>query len=257
MTPKISVVIPSYNKVKYIGKTLESIVNQKYHNFEVIIQDGGSTDGTLEIIKKYASKYSNLIKYESKKDGGQLNAINNGLKKATGEIVTYINADDVYCKGAFEAVVGHYIENPDALWFAGKSVVIDENDKEIAKFATLYKNFLLMHSTYYMLLTTNFLMQPSVFVTKKALKKYGMFTGTKFAVMEYDLWLKMARDGMPVVINKVLTNFRIERDTKTSSNPKELLMEDEKIVKKYTNNIFILLLHKLHNIGRLLAIKFV
>lgn len=257
MTPKISVVIPSYNKIKYIGKTLESIVNQSYKNYEVIIQDGGSTDGTLEIIKKYASKYPNLIKYESKKDGGQLNAINNGLKRATGEIVTFINADDVYTDGAFEAVVGHYIENPDAICFAGKSVVINENDNEVAKFATLYKNFLLLHSTYYILLTTNFLMQPSVFLTNKALKKYGMFTGTKFAVMEYDLWLKIAKDSMPVVINKVLTNFRIERDTKTSSNPKELLLEDEKIVKKYTNNIFILLLHKLHNIGRLLAIKFV
>lgn len=257
MTPKISVVIPSYNKVKYIQKTLDSIVNQSYKNYEVIIQDGGSTDGTLEIIKKYASKYPNLINYESKKDGGQLNAINNGLKRATGEIVTFINADDVYTDGAFEAVVGHYIENPDAIWFAGKSVVINENDNEVAKYATLYKNFLLLHSTYYILLTTNFLMQPSVFLTNKALKKYGMFTGTKFAVMEYDLWLKLAKDSMPVVINKVLTNFRIERDTKTSSNPKELLLEDEKIVKKSTNNIFILLLHKLHNIGRLLAIKFV
>ena len=233
-TPLISIIIPSYNKVKYIEKTLQSIVTQKNANFEVIIQDGGSTDGTLDVIKKYAKKYPKLISFVSKKDGGQLDAINKGLKKAKGDIVTFINADDVYTEGALESVTGHYTENPDSLWFAGKGIVIDENDNEIAKLATFYKSFLLSHATYYMLLTTNFLMQPSVFLTKKALKKYGLFTGTKFAVMEYDMWLKIGKDQMPVVINKVLTKFRLEKDTKTSTNSKKLLMEDEKIVKKYT-----------------------
>ena len=77
--PKFSIVIPSYNKVRFIGQTLDSIVDQKYLNLEVIIQDGGSTDGTLEIIEEFARKYPNIIKYESKKDKGQLDAINNCL----------------------------------------------------------------------------------------------------------------------------------------------------------------------------------
>ncbi len=129
--PLISVVIPSYNKVKYVEKTLKSIVSQNYTNYEVIIQDGGSNDGTVEIIKKYAKKYPQYVSFVSKKDGGQLDAINTGLKKAKGDIVTFINADDVYEAGAFESVVAHYIENPDALWFAGKGIVIDENDNEL------------------------------------------------------------------------------------------------------------------------------
>ncbi len=253
--PLISIIIPSYNKVKYIKKTLDSIVGQSYKSYEVIIQDGGSTDGTLEIIKQYAKKYSSFVQYESKKDGGQLDAINKGLKKAKGEIVTFINADDVYTTGAFESVAGHFTENPDAMWFAGKGIVIDENDIEIAKFATLYKSHLLIHNSYFILLVVNYLMQPSVFITKKAIKKYGMFTGTKFSVMEYDMWLKIGKDQMPVIINKVLTHFRMEKDTKTSTNSAKLLMEDEKIVKKYTKNKLILFLHLLHNKFRNIIIK--
>ncbi len=256
-SPLISIVIPSYNKVKYIKKTLDSIINQSYKNFEVIIQDGGSNDGTLDIIKKYARKYPSLIRYESKKDGGQLDAINTGLKKAKGDIVTFINADDVYTAGTLESVVAHYLENPDALWFAGKGIVIDENDKEIAKLATWYKSFLLSHSTYRLLLTTNFLMQPSVFLNKKVINKYGLFTGTKFSVMEYEMWLKIGNDEMPVLINKILTKFRLEKDTKTSNNANILLIEDEKIVRKYTTNKLILALHLLNNIARKVISYFV
>lgn len=251
VSPKISIVIPSYNKVKYIKKTLDSIIDQNYKNFEVIIQDGGSTDGSLEVIKKYVKKYPSLMSYVSKKDGGQLDAINTGIKKAKGEIVTFINADDVYTKDAFESVAGHYMENPDALWFAGRGVVIDENDNEIAKPVTWYKSLLLGLNSYHLLLVTNYHMQPSVFLTKRAFKKYGLFTGTKFAVMEYDTWLKIGKDQMPVIINKVLTRFRLEKDTKTSTNANKLLTEDEKIVKKYTKNSLILFLHILHNYFRI------
>ena len=96
--PKISIVIPSYNKAKYIEKTLESINRQDYNNYEAIVQDGGSTDETVEILKKH-SKNNNRIIWTSKKDKGQLDAINKGLKKASGDLVTFINADDMYSTG--------------------------------------------------------------------------------------------------------------------------------------------------------------
>lgn len=253
--PLISVVIPSFNKVKYIQSTLDSIINQSYRNFEVIIQDGGSTDGTLEIIKKYTKKSPSLIKYTSKKDGGQLDAINKGVKKAKGEIITYINADDVYVNGAFESVAGHFKENQDALWFAGKGIVINENNIEVFAAATMYKSCLLTINSYLLILVVNYLMQPSVFLTRKAIQKYGMFTGTKFAVMEYDMWLKIGKEQMPIVINKVLAKFRLEKDTKTGSNSTKLLLEDEKIVRKYTKNKWIIFLHLLHNKFRNIIIK--
>src|SRR3990172_9062122 len=145
---KISIVIPSYNKASFIKQTLESIVTQNYPNLEVIIQDGGSTDGSVEIIRKYAQKYPKMISWVSKKDKGQVDAINKGLKKATGEILTFINADDVYEEGAVRTVGEYFYDNPKTLWLAGKGKVINEKGDEISKWVTAYKNFLLHLNSY-------------------------------------------------------------------------------------------------------------
>ena len=249
ISPKISIVIPSYNKVRFIGKTLDSIFSQEYPNLEVIIEDGNSDDGTLKIIKEYANKYKS-IKWESKKDKGQLDAINKGLKKAKGDIATFINADDIYAKNSFSDVSDTYRNNPDALWFAGRGTVINGEGKEIAGIVTWYKSLLLSLNHKSLILILDYLMQPSVFLTKKAYLKYGPFTGTNDFVTEYDLWLRLANVRMPIIIDKTLSRFRIEPSTKTKTMFKSLLAEDKKIVKKYTANLLILFLHDLHNLGR-------
>lgn len=254
--PLISIIIPSYNKVKYIEKTLKSIVTQKNANFEVIIQDGGSTDGTLDVIKKYAKKYPSPMSYVSKKDGGQLDAINTGLKKAKGDIVTFINADDVYESGAFESVAAHYTENPDALWFAGKCRITNEDGVEIAKFWTIVKNLLLKVNNYSLLLfTSNYMSQPSVFITKEAYKRYGPFTGTKKFVYEYDLWLTLAKIKMPVVINKYLSKFRISENNISSVMYNDLFDADIKVVKKHSSNQIFIYAHMINNYLRIITKK--
>lgn len=253
--PKISIVIPSFNKFKYIRKTLDSIFNQSYTNLEVIIQDGGSTDGTIEIIKKYIIKYPGEIILESQRDNGQLDAINKGFAKATGDILTFINADDLYEKDTFFTISEFYKENPESLWFVGRGVVVNESSVQIARVVTWYKNLLLKLNSKMGLLVTNYLMQPSVFITKKAYKRKGPFFGTKDFVLEYELWLKLARIQMPIVINKTLSKFRIEPGTKTMNMGKKLLFEDYKLVQKYTKNTFVLYLHLLHNKIRLFISK--
>ena len=252
-SPKISIVIPSYNKVRFIGLTLDSIIEQKYPNLEVIIQDSASTDGTIEIIKKYALKYPDIIKFESKKDKGQLDAINTGLKKSTGVLFTYINADDVYLPGAFAEVSKMYMSNSERLWFTGRGKVVKNKGEEIAKLVTWYKNMLLLINSRFCLLTTNYLMQPSVFITREALKKFGSFTGTPKFVMEYDLWLKISKRSVPQVSQKYFSAFRIEPSSISQTQTKDLLSEDEKIIKKYCKNPLIIALHKLHNLGRKLV----
>lgn len=254
--PHISIIIPSYNKGVYIGKTLSSIFSQSYKNFEVIIQDGGSTDNTLKVVKKFQDRYKNVY-WESIKDKGQCDAINKGITKVKGDIITYINADDVYEKDAFKYVKDAYLKNASSYWFVGKGRVIDKDDNEIAKFATAYKNFLLRTNKYCCLLMTNYLMQPSVFLRREVFEKFGKFSGTKDFVMEYDLWLKIGKDKMPIVINTCLSSFRITKGTITKEKSNTLLKEDEKIIKKYTNNIFLLFTHKLHNKIKMIIEKFV
>jgi glycosyltransferase involved in cell wall biosynthesis len=255
--PKISIVIPSYNSVLYIEGTLKSIASQKYPNLEVIIQDGGSTDGTLDLIEKFANKYSKIINYESKKDNGQVDAINKGLKKATGDILTYINSDDIYKKDALLTVGKYFSNKPKTLWLAGRGEIMDRKGNIRWNSSTSYKNYLLNKNKYCHLLMVNYLMQPSVFLSKEAYKKYGPFTGTKKFVMEYDLWLKIGKDSMPRVINKTLSVFRLSGKNISSLAFKNTLKEDFKIVKNYTNDPIVLTLHELHNIARVIMISLV
>ncbi|KKQ86180.1 MAG: Glycosyl transferase family 2 [Candidatus Woesebacteria bacterium GW2011_GWB1_38_8] len=255
--PKISVVIPSYNKAKYISGTLESIVRQKYPDIEVIIQDPGSTDASLEIIKKFTHIYPKIFKLYTEKDRGQLDAINKGLKKAGGELLTYINADDIYEEGALMYIAEAYISNPKALWFAGRGKVIDDRGSEIAKPITIYKNLLLLLNSYNLLLMVNYLMQPSVFLTRNAYIKFGEFTGTRRFVMEYEMWLRLGRKEMPVVIPQTLSSFRLPQGSISRTDFEGTLGEDYAIVLRFTRNLLILALHRLHSLGRRLIVKII
>lgn len=248
---KISIIVPSYNKAEYIKETLQSIVTQNYPNLEVIIQDGGSTDGTLEIIKKYAKKYPYLI-WESKKDKGQTDAINKGLKRATGEVLAFINADDVYLPGALYAVGEYFKKYPHTLWMAGKGKNIDKRGKEISRLATSYKNFLLTINHYSLLMVVNYLMQPSIFLSRKAYLKYGPFKGTGRSVMEYETWLRIGKGSMPKVLNRSLSGFRLIKDNFSMTNFKKILKADDDIVERFTDDIIILGFHWLHNIVRVI-----
>lgn len=255
--PKISVIIPSFNKVAYIEATLRSIINQNYPNLEVIVQDGKSTDGTAEIIAKYARQYPKLFKFESKRDNGQVDAINKGFKKASGEILTYINADDVYKKDALTVVGRCFKKFPKTLWITGYGDIIDEKDNIRSGFVTAYKNVLLHINRYILLLAVNFITQPATFLSKSAYEKFGPFTGTRNYVMEYDLWLRLGKIQMPLVIAQTLSSFRLTRNNISSVSAKELLKIDNQLVEKYTNNGIILALHKLHNLGRIFLLNFI
>ncbi len=252
--PRISIVIPVYNKAGYIEETLESIVTQNYSNLEIIIKDGGSEDGTVEIIKDFADRYHSFIHWESQKDNGQLDAIKMGLRYATGDILSYINADDIYQEGAFHKIAEAFGKNKGCLWLSGEGLHIDEHGKEISAFVSRYKNFLLHKNKYFYLLCVNYLMQPSVFITKKAYSMFGPFKGNSDFVLEYDLWLKVGKVQMPVVINDVLSSFRITGESITSKQSRHLILENYRIIQTHTRNPIALFLQKINNIGRMLTI---
>jgi glycosyltransferase involved in cell wall biosynthesis len=253
--PKISIIIPSFNKAAYLSDTLNSIFSQKYPNLEVIIQDGGSTDGSVTVIKRYAKKYAGMISWVSRPDGGQLNAVCKGFKKATGKIVTYINADDIYTDNCLWKVGTHYIKYPETLWVVGGGKIIDSRGSSAFKWVTLYKNLLLNLNNYFFLLIVNYLVQPSVFVNASAYRTYGPFTGTSKFITEYDLWLRLGRVKMPDILHGYLSCFRISSGNISSTQSEVLMDEDYEIIKKYTISPFILICHRINNLARLSIIK--
>lgn len=123
---KISVVIPSFNQGEFIERTLCSVFDQNYPNIEIIVVDGGSSDSSVEIIRKYEK---HLSYWHSRKDSGQSNAINFGFRKATGRFKTWLNSDDVFMPGALYKVNEFIHCYPDCRWFSGNTLWIDRNDR--------------------------------------------------------------------------------------------------------------------------------
>ena len=144
----ISIITTNFNTDKYLERTIKSILSQKGNfQLEYIITDGKSSDNSINIIKKYDKEVKNgkwgryiEYKYISEKDKGQSDGINKGLRMATGDIVAFLNSDDVYTEGTLDKVVTYFKENTDCMWLTGYCRIIDENNKEIRKYITEYKN---------------------------------------------------------------------------------------------------------------------
>jgi glycosyltransferase involved in cell wall biosynthesis len=212
MSLKISIVIPSYNMGGFIEETIKSIVEQDYPDYECIVMDGGSTDNTIDILKKYQPK----ITWKSEKDNGQSDAINKGLRQATGEIVTYINADDMYEAGCFRKIADFTQKNPDIKWLYGKCRIVNDKNIEIRGLITRYKNIWQRSYSYNKLLVMDFLSQPAVFWRKEMNQELGYFDVNDHLSMEYDFWLRLGAKYRPGYINDYLARFRIHPASKSS-----------------------------------------
>ncbi|TRX55608.1 glycosyltransferase [Fulvivirga sp. M361] len=206
--PKISIVTPSLNQGQFLEQTILSVLDQKYPNLEYIIIDGGSSDGSKEIIKKYSDRITYWV---SEKDSGQSDAINKGLNKATGEIFNWINSDDYYEPGAlFE--VAHAFEKSDTNVVCGYNRLVDESGKRIGQ-NRLYLKDEIEKSLFF----TSFRQAPTFFKTDRIQKLGGVREDYHFN-MDYELFIRyLLRYGQTKFkfIDKTLVNFRHHETSKT------------------------------------------
>ncbi|MBT3322237.1 MAG: glycosyltransferase [Anaerolineae bacterium] len=242
--PKISIISPSLNQGSFIEETILSVLSQEYENLEYIVVDGLSTDKTLSILRKY----SDNLTWISEKDNGQTNAINKGIRLATGEIIGYLNSDDILLPNALKSVAQAFRENPSAMWITGKSLIIDEEGKSIRKLITKYKNLYLKTHSFKSLLVADYISQPATFWKKEIISDVGYLDESLDYVMDYEYWLRIYQNFKPVFINQYLASFRIHHASKTTSGSytKKYIDEERKIIVQYSISKFWLLLNKSH-----------
>lgn len=202
--PKLTIVTPCLNGAATLPQALDSVAAQGYPDLEHIVIDGGSTDGTLEILEAAG------VRYISEPDSGLSDAVNKGLRLATGDAIGWLNADDLYEPGALHRVGRACAERPDAHWVTGRCRIIDADDREIRKGVSAYKNAFLARYSYGLLVAQNFIACPSTFVRRSAFDQVGLLDERFRYSMDYDLWLRLGRLGDPVVLGGApLAAFRM------------------------------------------------
>ena len=205
--PKITVVTPSFNQGQFIEATIQSVLGQEYPNLEYIICDGGSTDGTVDILKKYDDK---IAWWCSEKDKGQSNAINKGMRRATGDIVCWINSDDVLLPGALLAVAKFYSNHPDTDFANGYTVEIDKEGTIINFTHIIMSHFFFRHGCYN-------ISQPGMFWKRAIFDKIGYLDESFHAKMDVEWLIRVYEAGLKVRrINRNLGAIRIYPETKTA-----------------------------------------
>jgi glycosyltransferase involved in cell wall biosynthesis len=242
--PTISLVTPSLNQGEFIEKTILSVLSQEYPHLEYIVMDGGSSDNTPGVLKRYSDR----ISWASEPDHGQTNAINKGLRMTHGAIVGYLNADDTLSPGSLWKVAEAFANQPEAMWATGKCHIVDDEGVEIRRSITRYKNLLLGVGGFPVLLMTNYISQPSTFWRRDALNEIGFLDENLHYTMDYEYWLRLHSRFPLLFIPDYLASFTVHPASKTTSmGHREVYIREEKdVIRRYTRSRVLWLLHDLH-----------
>lgn len=229
--PKVSIITPSYNRADFIEETIESIINQTYSNIEYWVIDGGSEDETIKILNKYQKQGS--LKFISEKDGGMYDAINKGLKLASGEILAYLNTDDRYFPWTIETVVQAFIEDNNACQIVfGDSLVTNSLSSE--QQINIYPRYA---STW--LRNGAIISQPTVFFKRTVYETVGEFSKDVRLIADCEYWLRVSEKGHKFKkINEVLAIELNHGDTLRTKYEDEINAEKRFLISRYRTNIF-------------------
>lgn len=229
--PKISVVTPNYNQASFIEKTIQSVLNQEYPNIEYIIIDGGSSDGSVEIIKKYSNQLSYWV---SEKDEGMYHAIQKGFEKSSGEIMTYINSDDILQPYSLFTVAELFINYPVLNWINGFPNQIDEHNRLV--WVGGLPNWTKYH---YLNMQYQYIQQEGCFWSRKLWDTSGGYISTKYNLAsDLELWSRFFQHANLYHVPVALGSFRIRsRGQKSLIGIDEYNREAENILELLKTNV--------------------
>lgn len=222
--PRVSIVTPSYNQGQFIEETIRSVLLQGYPDLEYIIIDGGSTDGSVDIIRKYEPW---LAYWVSEPDRGQVHAINKGFQRATGEILAWLNSDDVYCPGSLEAVAQTLTQHPQAAILCGACVLVDGDGHTIGTKGP--REFTPEH----FLQGGGVPGQPAVFFRRSVLERVGGLNENLHYVLDWEFWLRISLQYPPksmVQVDRLLAQARIWAQAKTTTAGMKGIEERQRIL---------------------------
>lgn len=224
---KFTVVVPSYNQAEYLRATLDSILSESVGPTEVLVFDGGSTDASVDILRTYEDR----ISWVSRKDRGQTDAINQGLHQATGDVLAYLNSDDVYLPGALEHVARHFRDHPESQILYGRAHHLKADGSYLEDYPTEPWNWQRLQETC-------FICQPAVFWRRGVLERHGVFDPELHYAMDYEYWFRVGRTHPFAYLGDQppLAGSRLHDQTKTLGARVKVHREILQVVQRYADS---------------------
>jgi glycosyltransferase involved in cell wall biosynthesis len=227
--PKVSIVTPSFNQADYLEATMRSVLDQGYPNLEYIVIDGGSTDGSVDIINRFRDRLSYWV---SEPDSGQTEAINKGFDQASGEIFAWLNSDDLYKPGAIHEAVETFNQHPETGMIYGDADFIDPEGKWLGTFSAAQTNYQRLRRGYV------HIPQQASFFRGRLWKMVGPLDPTFYFAMDYDLWVRLAAISPIRYVPRTWAAFRLHSDAKTSASADECWPEMIRVHRRLGGSAF-------------------